>query len=38
MKRLELNVRPAQLSSIAAELDKYNDQIVSEYEATQKQD
>lgn len=37
-KAYEMNVRPDQLAGIAAEMEKFNDQIVAEYENTQKQE
>lgn len=37
-KAYEMNIRPDQLSSVVSEMEKYNDQIVSDYEASQKQE
>ena len=36
-KAYEMNIRPDQLSSVVSEMEKYNDQLVSDYEASQKQ-
>ena len=37
-KAYEMNIRPDQLSTIVAEMDKLNEQIVTDYEAQQKQE